>query len=119
MKTKTIGFSFLLLSIILVIFYFNFNHQSRQLEKKINSLNNDINFSNETNKVLLSEYSAHTNPKYLKKLISMYLDYKNINLNKTVVYSKNNFIDKINDYQFIIHTKADKISLQSENNKNN
>jgi len=119
MKTKTIGFSFLLLSTALIILYFNFNHQSRQFEKKINTLNNDIKFSYETNKVLLSEYAAHTNPKYLNKLMLIYLDSKNLNFNKTVVYSKSNFIDKVNYYQFIIHTKANKLTFQSEKKENN
>ena len=58
MKSKIIGSSFLLLSIIFLIFWFDINNKSNQLNKKIISLKEQNIILKETNDVLLLEYAV-------------------------------------------------------------
>ena len=96
MKSKIIGLSFLLLAVILLGLWFQITHKTRQLEKQITLVKSNISLENEKNQVLLLEYAAHTNPIYIKKLTSIYLNYEKINDSKPVVFTKKNFIKEIN-----------------------
>ena len=66
MKSKLIGFSFLFLSMILLFIWFQINNETQKLEEKLSDLDERIILMKESNKVLLSEFSAHTNPEYIE-----------------------------------------------------
>ena len=83
------------MSIIFLALWFNFNYETRQLEKKINNIKIMINTSNEKNRVLLLEYAAHISPPYLNKLTSIYLDSENKNNEKIVILKKDDFLKRI------------------------
>ena len=101
MKSKIVSFSFILLSFFLLIFWFNFNYKTRQLEKKISQIEYKIKESIIEFEVLNSELAAHLSPNYIIKLSSVYLDYEDINNEKTVILSKKKFINKINEMHML------------------
>ena len=93
MKSKFLGILFISFSIIILIFWFHFAYETRQIEKEISIIDKDIFLLKEKYQVLVSEYAAHTNPEYIDKISSVYLNYNDLNNNSTVVFSKNNFSD--------------------------
>ena len=60
--------------------------------------------SKESNKILLSEYTAHTNPSYIKYLSSIYLENEGQNYEKISIFSNKNFINKIDEIKLIVPT---------------
>ena len=104
MKSKIIGSSFLLLSIIFLIFWFDINNKGNQLNKKIISLKEQNIILKETNDVLLLEYAAYSNPKYIKKISLVYLENKEEDLNMITILEEKSFIDKIEKIKLIFPT---------------
>ena len=104
MKSKFIGFSFLFLSMILLFIWFQINNETQKLEEKLSDLDERIILMKESNKVLLSEFSAHTNPEYIEKLSLVYLDVEKNDKEKNYIMSKKGFFNKIKLMQMIMPT---------------
>ena len=101
-KSKLISSIFFLFSIVLLSLWFNYYYETRKIEREITKINKNIKVSKEFNKVLLSEYAAHTNPEYLDQLANVYLDYNIINEDRTAVFNKNDFFNKLHKESLII-----------------
>ena len=104
MKSKLVGFIFLILSIILIGILFQVNFAVRQFENKIGSIEKKIKLLKESNMVLFTEYSAHINPDYIKKLSSIYLENKSYNYERNAVVSEKNFVNKVNNNNLMLST---------------
>ncbi len=117
MKSKFLGIIFISFSIIILIFWFHFAYETRQIEKEITIIDKDIFLLKEKYQVLVSEYAAHTNPEYIDKLSSVYLNYNDLNNNSTVVFSKNNFSETLNKAGLVV--SAFNENLLSNNNIDN
>lgn len=107
MKSKIIGSSFLLLSIIFLVFWFDINNKSNQLNKEIINLKEKNIILKEINSVLKLEYAAYSNPKYIKEISLLYLENKEEDLNKISILEEKVFIDKIEKIKLIIPTSID------------
>ena len=70
MKSNLVSYIFLILSIILIVILFQVNYAVRQFENEIGLKEKKIKLLKESNKVLFTEFSAHINPDYIKKLSS-------------------------------------------------
>ena len=108
MNSKLISLFLFILSSITLFLWWQFNYNTRQLEKNISELDHEIISLEEKNKVLLSEYAGHTNPIYLKKMASIYLDYDELEKNKVFIIGKNKFIDKINEINLLSNVSSTK-----------
>ena len=104
MKSKLVCFIFLILSIILIAILFQVNYAVRQFENEIGSIEKKIKLLKESNMVLTTEYSAHINPEYIKKLSSIYLDNKIYNYERNVIISERNFVNKVNNHNLMLST---------------
>ena len=102
MKSKLVGFIFLVLSIILIGILFQVNYDVRQFVNEIGSIEKKIKFLKESNQVLFIEYSAHINPDYIKKLSLIYLDNKEYNYERNAIVSEKNFVNKVNDNNLML-----------------
>ena len=96
--------SILILSIILIGILFQVNFAVRQFENKIGSIEKKIKLLKESNMVLFTEYSAHINPDYIKKLSSIYLENKSYNYERNAVVSEKNFVNKVNNNNLMLST---------------
>ena len=104
MKPKLIAMTFLTLSVIFIIFWFQVYQSTKRFNKEINLIEKKILLSKESNKILLSEYTAHTNPSYIKYLSSIYLENEDQNYEKISIFSNKNFINKIDEIKLIVPT---------------
>tara|TARA_Y100000590_G_C15735597_1_gene1018406 strand:- start:651 stop:1007 length:357 start_codon:yes stop_codon:yes gene_type:complete len=118
MKTKIISLFLLFISSIILFFWFQVNYNSRQLEKNISDLDKKIYYIKEENKVLLSEYAAHTNPSYLNQLSSLYLEKEDSSIKDILIIGENVFIKKINEMSLVqnVSTVKDSNKFLLENN---
>ena len=89
MKSNLVSYIFLILSIILIVILFQVNYAVRQFENEIG---------------LFTEFSAHINPDYIKKLSSIYLDNNTNNYEYNVIVSEKKFINKVNDNNLMLST---------------
>jgi len=105
MNYSKIGFSLLFFSFITILMLYHFVKLTRQVEKDIANIKNEINYLNDKIKVNELEFVAHSSPGYLKKLEQLYLmnnynenaelniisiqDYKIKNIRKVFRVSKN------------------------------
>ena len=97
MKYYTIGSFFISLSLILTFIVFYFSVLTRQIEKKIDLTNLEIIKFKESIKLNELEYSAHTNPIYLKRLEEIYLSNELNFSNETNIVSYKYLHKKIED----------------------
>tara|TARA_Y100000590_G_C15164187_1_gene804775 strand:- start:244 stop:603 length:360 start_codon:yes stop_codon:yes gene_type:complete len=104
MKSNLVSYIFLILSIILIVILFQVNYAVRQFENEIGLKEKKIKLLKESNKVLFTEFSAHINPDYIKKLSSIYLDNNTNNYEHNVIVSEKKFINKVNDNNLMLST---------------
>ena len=114
MKSKLISFSFLILSVIFLGILFQVNYSVRNLEKELWLIETKIDLLKESNKVLFSEYSAHVNPDYIKKLSSIYLDSDIHNYESNIIFNEKNFVNKINETNLMLSTSIYNYSAKVE-----
>ena len=113
-KSKLISSIFFLFSIVLLSLWFNYYYETRKIERDITEINKNIKVSKELNKILLSEYAAHTNPEYLDQLANIYLDYNKSKEDRTAVLNKNDFFNKLHKESLIIPIHSKKILEKSK-----
>ena len=111
-KTRIISLSFFLLSILLLFFWFNYYYETRKIEKKIFKTSENIKISKEINSILLSEFAAHTNPTYLQQLSNIYLDNNKSKEERTVVFKKTNFFNKLSNESLIIPVNSNDLVIK-------
>tara|TARA_B100000029_G_C17595732_1_gene964067 strand:- start:1116 stop:1478 length:363 start_codon:yes stop_codon:yes gene_type:complete len=116
MKSKFVSFIFLFFSIILLGVWSQINNQTKEIEKQILSLKYKIKNLQESNKVLITEYTVYTSPKYIKKMSSIYLDNEINESNKNLILTQKNFFERLEKIKMIVPVSSNNQDFQKEFN---